>query len=94
MSNPKPRRRRILVVDDNADITLGMRVLLEALGQQVEVAGLVIIALSGWGDDNARTSSAAAGFDLHWLKPIAIDELMAYLSKTGPGNIRAPTAML
>ena len=116
--------RRILVVDDNADITMGMRMLLELLGQEVRTAndgptailiaaefhpdvvlldlGLPrmdgydvarelrkmpdgatteIIAVSGWGDAESRTRSAAAGFTAHWLKPVGRKELRAYLMR-------------
>ncbi|MDB5805333.1 MAG: hypothetical protein JWN73_2655 [Betaproteobacteria bacterium] len=30
---------------------------------------IVLIALSGWGDENARSLSKAAGFDSHLVKP-------------------------
>jgi two-component system, sensor histidine kinase len=33
-----PQRRRVLIVDDHLDIAVSMAMLLEALGQQVEVA--------------------------------------------------------
>lgn len=126
MSDPRPlRRRRILVVDDNLDIAKAMRLLLEAIGQDVEVANtgpralelagagkpelvfldlglpvmdgydvaralraqpggreLRIIAISGWGDEKSRARSAASGVDEHWLKPIALAEIEAFLART------------
>ena len=117
--------QRILVIDDNVDITTSLRLLLQALGHDVRVAqdgpralviardyqpelvfldlglprmdgyevsrqlrtlpngpAMKIIALTGWGDAQARELSAAAGFDQHWLKPIAINELRRYFDST------------
>jgi CheY-like chemotaxis protein len=31
---------------------------------------LVIVALTAWGQDQHRARSAAAGFDLHLVKPV------------------------
>ena len=43
-------------------------------------SAIQIIALSGWGDAKSRARSAAAGFDQHWLKPIALKELRAFFA--------------
>ncbi len=37
--------------------------------------GLVLAALSGWGQDEDRRRAMAAGFDHHFVKPIDIDAL-------------------
>jgi CheY-like chemotaxis protein len=42
-------------------------------------AKLKLIALTGWGHDQARRDALAAGFDRHFVKPVAIEELLAYL---------------
>ena len=116
-------RRRVLIVDDNADIVDMMRHILVLLGQEVRVAAdgpaalrvaaefrpdlvfldlglplidgyevarrlrsepggsaLQLIALSGWGDAESRERSTAAGFDQHWLKPIAMAELASFFA--------------
>ncbi len=36
---------------------------------------LLLIALSGWGQDEDRRKSKAAGFDHHFVKPVDIDAL-------------------
>ncbi len=41
---------------------------------------VVLIALTGWGQDSDRQKSAAAGFDHHLVKPVAPDELMELLA--------------
>jgi CheY-like chemotaxis protein len=39
-------------------------------------AGMVLVALSGWGQADDRQRSADAGFDLHLVKPVDPDVLM------------------
>lgn len=34
-----------------------------------------LIALTGWGQDRDKLLSAEAGFDLHWVKPVGIEQL-------------------
>lgn len=44
--------------------------------------GMVLIALTGWGQDDDRRKSAEAGFDAHIVKPIdhvALNKLLAEL---------------
>ncbi len=48
----------------------------------------VLIALTGWGQYADKARAWEAGFDLHFVKPLAIDELMGCLSAApvpGPG---------
>jgi hypothetical protein len=35
--------------------------------------GVIIVALTGWGQDEDRRRSAAAGFDHHMVKPVEVD---------------------
>ena len=42
---------------------------------------MLLIALTGWGQLEDRKKSKAAGFDLHLVKPVDIDELMKLLSE-------------
>jgi PAS domain S-box-containing protein len=42
--------------------------------------GLVIVALTGWAQDEDRRRSRAAGFDHHLAKPVAADTLRAVLA--------------
>ncbi|MEO5819756.1 MAG: ATP-binding protein [Vicinamibacteraceae bacterium] len=41
----------------------------------------VLVALTGWGQDEDRRKSAAAGFDLHLVKPVDHDALMALIAE-------------
>jgi CheY-like chemotaxis protein len=47
--------------------------------------GMRIVALTGWGNDEARERSAASGFDLHLTKPVQIDMLQRLLAGAGDG---------
>ena len=42
---------------------------------------LLLIALSGWGQDEDRRRSQAAGFDHHFVKPVDIDALTNVLAE-------------
>jgi len=42
--------------------------------------GIVIAALSGWGQDEDRRQSSAAGFDAHFVKPLDPPALKAFLA--------------
>ncbi|MBA2290837.1 MAG: PAS domain S-box protein [Gemmatimonadales bacterium] len=126
-----PKRRTILVVDDNRDSATSLAMLLEVNGHQthtaydgaqaVEAAAtlqpdvvlldigmptmngyeacrrireapggttIVLIALTGWGQDQDRQRSQEAGFDHHLVKPVdphALMELIGALSRRGEG---------
>lgn len=41
-----------------------------------------LIALTGWGHDQDRRDALAAGFDRHFVKPVDIEELLAYLQSS------------
>jgi two-component system CheB/CheR fusion protein len=43
----------------------------------------VVIALTGWGQDEDRRKSAAAGFDGHLVKPVSLEALQQVLLGTG-----------
>jgi DNA-binding response OmpR family regulator len=42
-------------------------------------AGVKLIALTGWGQDEDRRRTREAGFDLHLTKPVDPDQLVAML---------------
>jgi CheY-like chemotaxis protein len=46
---------------------------------------MVLIALSGWGRDDDRRKTAAAGFDHHLVKPLDLHELATLLKPVGAG---------
>ncbi len=50
-----------------------------------EVTGqsaLLLIALTGWGQPQYRDMALAAGFDVHLVKPLGVDQLAFLLSMT------------
>jgi CheY-like chemotaxis protein len=44
-----------------------------------------IVALTGWGNEEAREKSAASGFDLHLTKPVQMDMLYQLLDQSDAG---------
>jgi CheY-like chemotaxis protein len=42
--------------------------------------GMLIVALTGWGQDSDRERTSAAGFDAHFVKPVAYEDLRRILS--------------
>ncbi len=45
-------------------------------------SGLLLIALTGWGQPQYRDMALAAGYDVHLVKPVGIDQLGFLLSMT------------
>jgi CheY-like chemotaxis protein/anti-sigma regulatory factor (Ser/Thr protein kinase) len=48
---------------------------------------MLLVALSGWGQDDDRRKSKEAGFDYHFVKPVALDTLTELLKNIGD-NVR------
>ena len=46
-------------------------------------AGLVIVALTGWGQEDDRRRTRAGGFDHHLTKPVDVDALLDILATVG-----------
>jgi PAS domain S-box-containing protein len=129
-------KRRILVVDDNADSAASLAMLLKIHGNDTQVASdgaeafakasdykpdviildigmpgmngyetcklirsedwgkdVLVIAMTGWGQDEDRRRSAEAGFDFHMVKPIDHSKLLALLADDPANqNGSAPTS--
>jgi CheY-like chemotaxis protein len=126
-ATPTTVKRRVLVVDDNADALASLSRLVELLGNEVRRAldglealeigrsfqpeivlmdlgmpnldgyeaarrirqepwgqQLLLIATTGWGQDEHRRRTAEAGFDRHLIKPIPVDLLREVLNETLP----------
>jgi CheY-like chemotaxis protein len=47
--------------------------------------GMRIVALTGWGNEEAREKSAASGFDLHLTKPVQMETLQQLLAQAAGG---------
>jgi CheY-like chemotaxis protein len=45
-------------------------------------AGIVIVALTGYGSDHDQRQAVGAGFDFHLVKPIDLTRLQALVAKT------------
>ena len=54
--------------------------------QQPWGSGMVLVALTGWGQDEDRHKTRDAGFDAHLVKPVNYDELMAMLEALSVGR--------
>jgi CheY-like chemotaxis protein len=117
-----PTRRRILIADDNADVSGAFAIMLEALGHEVEIAcdgseavakadrfrpdiivldigmpglngyaaarhirqkqwgkNVVLVAITGWGNESDKRLSQEAGFNVHLVKPVDPVELSQLL---------------
>lgn len=48
-----------------------------------ETRDATLIALTGWGADDVMTEARDAGFDLHIVKPLSFDALLAALATVG-----------
>jgi DNA-binding response OmpR family regulator len=45
---------------------------------------MVLVALTGWGQEEDRLQSREAGFDAHLVKPVDLDVLLKFLSSPLP----------
>jgi two-component system CheB/CheR fusion protein len=64
--------------------------------QRKDSAGLRLIALTGWGQEEDRRRTAGAGFDHHLIKPAEIEVLRGLMAAAGPRSeclqVAAPVA--
>jgi PAS domain S-box-containing protein len=56
--------------------------------EQPGCTGVVLIALTGWGQDEDRRRSREAGFDHHMTKPVELADLQKLLADTLPSHSR------
>ena len=54
--------------------------------------GMLLIALTGWGQESDRRRSFAAGFDFHLVKPVDLEKLNQLLSKVSAVDTAATPA--
>ena len=47
-------------------------------------AAIFMVAITGWGQEEDREQSYAAGFDLHLVKPVDHDELLRIIASSRP----------
>lgn len=43
--------------------------------QSAHGKGLMLVALTGWGQDQDKQRTSDSGFDQHWVKPVGMDKL-------------------
>ena len=48
--------------------------------------GMILVALTGWGQEEDRSRTRDAGFDAHLVKPVDYADLMALLGSVGVGG--------
>ncbi|MEP7301841.1 MAG: ATP-binding protein [Caldimonas sp.] len=66
--------------------------LAQALRERHDRSELLLVALTGWGQDHDRLRTRAAGFDHHLVKPVdvsALLELLARWARAGPARASA-----
>ena len=56
------------------------------LRAQPWASGTRLVALTGWGQPQERARSAAAGFDIHLVKPVAETDLFRSLTSAGEAD--------
>lgn len=65
------------------------------LARQIRAASwgrdILLVAVTGWGQDEDRRQAEAAGFDLHRVKPLDLDSLEALLPTGGTSATIAPS---
>jgi len=54
------------------------------LRQMPEMAGVVLVALTGYGQERDRQKAVEAGFDYHLIKPVSLDALQDLLASLPP----------
>ena len=55
----------------------------QTLRKRPEMSSLVLVALSGLGQQEDKARAAEAGFDRHFTKPVDVNALRAFLAATG-----------
>jgi signal transduction histidine kinase/ActR/RegA family two-component response regulator len=130
-----PPKRRILIADDNADVSEAFAIMLETLGHDVEIATngveavgkadqfrpeiivldigmpgingygaarlirekewgkkVVLVAITGWGNESDKRLSQEAGFNAHLVKPVdpvELSQLLESLVTATPAGSRS-----
>jgi CheY-like chemotaxis protein len=55
----------------------------KALREDPSLAGMTLVALTGWGTEHDQQQALQAGFDYHLTKPAAPDQVQALLARMG-----------
>jgi CheY-like chemotaxis protein/anti-sigma regulatory factor (Ser/Thr protein kinase) len=76
-------RPRIVLLDLGLPKMNGLEVA-SALREKDWGKNILLIALSGWGQDEDRRKTGKAGFDFHFVKPVNIDALTDIMTSKAP----------
>ena len=60
--------------------------------QKPEFAGLLLVAITGYGRENDRQEAFEAGFDLHLVKPLDPNEVLLAISEFTSGESKSHAA--
>jgi CheY-like chemotaxis protein len=55
--------------------------------QQAGIEGIVLVAITGYGQESDRQMATEAGFDQHLLKPVDFDRVQRILATTAVDNL-------
>jgi signal transduction histidine kinase/CheY-like chemotaxis protein len=59
------------------------------LKEMPDTATIALVAVTGYGQAPDRDKALAAGFDMHFTKPVAVEELVTAINRLGGGAARA-----
>ena len=79
------QRPEVVLLDIGLPLLDGYEVC-RRIRQQPWGAGVVLLALTGWGQEEDRDRTRAAGFDGHLVKPVDYNELMTLLGSLSVGR--------
>jgi CheY-like chemotaxis protein len=74
----KKNRPQLVLLDIGMPGMDGFEVARE-LRKEKSLDGMLLIALTGWGEDEDKKRSLDAGFDLHLVKPVEFDAIESIL---------------
>jgi two-component system CheB/CheR fusion protein len=75
-------RPEVVILDIEMPVMNGHEVARRLRGRP-EMEGVVLVALTGWGQEEDRRRSKEAGFDDHLAKPVESDALLGLLEAPG-----------
>jgi PAS domain S-box-containing protein len=85
------RERPDVVISDIAMADMDGYELARCLRREPALAGVLLVALTGFGQERDRKRTSQAGFDQHLVKPVSLDEL-DHLFASLPERSKAPSA--